>query len=526
MLVAPRNTRDPVEMVLTQLMTAMPAPAEERGYPGSYEAFIEQVLRIHLTDVQRTICRSVFEHRRTVAKSCHSSGKTYITAALAIAFLHIHPMSKVITTGPSETHVREVLWQNIRSMAERAGNQLYGAPSVTRWEIAPGWYAIGVKPDEHRAGRIQGHHAPHVLVIADEAAEVPTSILNALESLMTGGGAKMLWLGNPTEVSGPFYEAFHEQVERWNPISITAADTPNIQAGHVVIPGLIDQEYIDEQIDLFGADSDWVRARVYAEFPRNQATSWVQLAHIDRAKRLTEDGQIRACPDYPLDVGVDVARTGDDSNAITFRQGEYVWATKTFDLDDLMASVGRLQSEIKTMKETVTDQLGKPVTVGAVNIDETGIGAGMADRCKELWRDGRFDATRVHGVNFSSGASDREQWPNVRQELWYGLRERFREGRIGGNLSKRFQADVTGAKFAFRSGYTAPLVESKEDMRKRIKRSPDEADSVALSFYISPGARSIDGAAHALSIETETRDRPHYAYEEGGDDDEGSDTDW
>lgn len=490
---------DPLTRAWEHLVNTLPAPAEERGYPGSYERFIEDVLGLTLTDKQREIIHSVQHNRRTAARSCHAGGKSMALAALAIAFLHIHSRSKVIITGPSDVHVKDIIWANMRALSESSQGRLLGKPLESmRWEISPGWYAVGIKPSNYNPGSIQGYHAPNVLVIADEAAEVSKTILDALESLMTGGGAKMVWGGNPTEVSGPFYDAFHENSELWSLVTIRASDTPNIAAGRIVVPGLLDQAWIDEQIHIHGEDSDWVQARVYAEFPRNQATAWVPLAQVDRSQRNTEAGMFALVPGKPIDIGLDVARSGDDKSVLVWRQGDYVIDAVEWKIGNLMESVATVRYQLQAKRDELTKLTGEAVVYRHLNIDETGLGSGLVDRLSEIHKDKQLPVARVIGINFGAKSSDPEKWPNLRQEMWYGLKERFREDRIGGFLHKLFIADVTGAKIVPHSTYSMPQVERKDEMKKRLHRSPDYADGYALAFYES--ARKPPPAVAAVSM--------------------------
>lgn len=524
--ISPRH-KDGWENALEVAVRLTPAPLEAHQYPDSYVDFIETVLGITLTPKQREIVRAVERYRRIAVRSCHASGKTFIVAALIIAFLHLNPYSKVVTTGPSQDHVRDVMWQTVRQIAEAAPGPLIGKPGIVRWEIASGWYAIGLKPASTNPGRLQGHHAPKILLICDEAAETDTPILNSLESLMTGGGATMLWIGNPTFVGAPFFEAFHSASELWHGIKIAAVDTPNIQAGRIMIPGLIDQQYIDEQVALFGVDSDWVRSRVHGEFPRQQATAWVQLLWIDRCttaskgfnthRMVRRDASGSVLSVDPLDIGVDIARSGKDKNYACCRQGPHVWSWRSWSSDDTMATASLIKAFAREQRAEVARRLDVPphvLPIRYVNIDLTGIGAGVFDRLRADKRDGTFEVGAVVGVNFGSRASDPEKWQNKRQEMWYGLRERFMQTRIVGQFDPTFVADVTGARFLGQTGYvsgrTMPHVEPKEDMQKRLKRSPDAGDAAALAFFLDPDAHSaLSASTSPISVRAAVV--PYYA---------------
>lgn len=506
-----RTHEDPISLFFGHLVATIPAPPEERGYPSTLEEFIRVELGIELYDKQLEIARSVQANRRTAVKSCHAGGKSVLIAAVTIAFLHIYPNSKVVITGPSKEHVQDIVWGNIRAMYERAPGHLVGRPGLLRWRLAPDWYAVGIKPSDYRPGSIQGHHAPHVLLIADEAAEVPKPILDGLETLMTGGDAHILLCGNPTESSGTFHAAFHEQSALWHGMSIASTDTPNIKAGRIVVPGLLDQQWIDEQIAIWGADHDWVRARVHAEFPQNQANAWVALAHIERARARTQSGEIAFDPTEPIDVGIDVARTGDDKSVLAFRAGPFVLDEIEWKLGNLMESVGAVRDELEQMRDKIIRQYDRTPDQARfrfINVDETGLGGGMVDRLIELHRDGELPCEHVTGVNFAAKSSDSESWQNTRQELWSGLRERFREDRIGGHFSQLFAADVTAAHQRHHSTYKMPQVESKEDMKKRLHRSPDHGDAVALAFWVPIALRSVQSVAPVSVVSSVA---PHWA---------------
>src|SRR3954447_19979910 len=120
----------------------------KNNYPETIEDFIEVVLGMQLTVSQREIVNSVKKYQRIAIKSCHGSGKTRVLAAIVIAWLHTVPFSKVVTTGPGGTQLKEGLWQDIRYLASHAKQPLLGEPLTTKWEVAPGWFALGYKPAE------------------------------------------------------------------------------------------------------------------------------------------------------------------------------------------------------------------------------------------------------------------------------------------------------------------------------------------------------------------------------------------
>lgn len=508
---------DIFETSLTMLMRglAVEQSVEQFDYPSTYAGFIEQELGLTLDEPQRWICDSVENHRRTSARSCHASGKTKVAAGIGIAFLHKHANSRVLTTAASDDSVREGMWQEIRSLYEQAPGRLLGTPGTTRWEIAPNWLMQGLKPADNRPGRFHGRHSSHVLIIADEAIEIAPALLEGLESLMTGAHVRILYLFNPTQIGGPAYESHHAQSAVWNRIVIRAKDTINIREDRTVIPGLIDPVYVEEQRRIHGEDSDWYRSRVEAEFPRNQATAWVTIAQAEAAMKRREMLNL----DEPIDFGLDVARSGNDKNVLTTRQGSIVLAQEEWKIADLMGTAGMLSSRIEAILAQHQKRTRRIPKARCLNIDLTGLGAGLADRMRELHRENKVPVRYVTGVNFSSRSVQPDRFPNVRQEMWTILRERFQQDRISGALHAELIADLTGAVFTYISGYPAPLVEKKEDMVKRLKRSPDYADSAALAFYLPPAVQAA-GAGMAVPVSVESDHSPYPDEEQYQEEDE------
>lgn len=490
-----------------------PQTSSEQEYPDTIEAFIEEVLGVQLTAQGRAICHSIQTHRRTAVKSCHASSKTFTAAAIVVAFLHVYPMSKVVTTGPGGTQVATGLWQYIRDFHRQARIPLRGKPSKTRWEILPNWFALGYSPAKEKAANIHGYHAPKMLVVVDEASDVEQVILLALDSLLTSETAHLLLLGNPTRVNGILWDAFTKDASLWHRLTISAFDTPNILAGETVVPGLIDQTYVDDIIAKHGKDSDEYRVRVLGEFPIRAGSAYVPLEWITRA----EHDRLGPVWQAPLNVGIDVARSGDDRMAMAAHQGPYCYPVQIWQDPDLMGSVQQVLRHVKELRELVAGlhkkyDGGPPPSswgedglppVDQVNVDTGGIGAGLTDRLEENRRDGRFPVRKVNGINFGGRARDPD-FVNAVDEMWWGLRDCFHLGHIRGSIHPELIEDLTSRRTVPASAHAGLHLEPKEAYKKRMKRSPDVGDAYALAFYRPDGAAST---ALATGVEA---DRARY----------------
>ncbi|MFO7325985.1 MAG: hypothetical protein DIU62_009735, partial [Pseudomonadota bacterium] len=242
--------------------------------------WVREILGDEPWEKQVEILEAVRDYKRTAVASCHAAGKSWIAARVALWFLYSHPYSIVATTAPSFRQVKRVLWQEIRRAHRRARVPLGGRLLQTELQIDDKWYAFGFSTRD--PDRFQGLHEGHVLVIVDEAAGVSPEIWTAIEGVLTGAHTRLLAIGNPTEPSGPFYELFREPgVAK---IHISAFDTPNVQAGRILIPGLVDREWVEDKKRRWGESSPMYQSRVLGRFPESGKDTLIPLSWVQAAQ--------------------------------------------------------------------------------------------------------------------------------------------------------------------------------------------------------------------------------------------------
>lgn len=425
--------------------------------------FMRSFLSFEPWEKQVDIAESVRDHRRTAVKSCHGAGKSALAARIVIWFLHAFHSSIVLTTAPTQNQVRNILWRNINAAYAGKARPLLGRCLQTQIDIAPDWYALGFKSEDTAADRFQGFHAENALVVIDEAAGVDDRVYEALDAVMTSEAARMLLIGNPTNPVGEFNAAFSSNRALYNTITITADDTPNIKAGRTVRPYLITQAWIDDAIEKHGVDSPYVQARVHAQFPAISDRNLIPLAWIEAANaRVIEEKT------GTYEAGLDVARMGDDQTALCIRCGPTPILETFWSGLDTMETVGRVRNVLSDFPP-----------MHALKVDVIGIGAGVADRLREA-------GYPVVEVNVARASSDPEKWPNLRHELWWEFRELFRTGGIAGPIDDVTMGQIAAPRYRYDSRHTHPIVESKDEMKKRGQRSPDRAEAMMLAFLTPP----------------------------------------
>ena len=233
---------------------------------------------------QAEILKSLRVNKVTTVRSCHDVGKSYTASRAALDFLTTYEDSIVVTTAPTFRQVEHVIWREIRGAHRKAKVPLGGKMLKTRLDFSEEWYAIGISTND--PDRFQGFHAKsgHILIIVDEAAGVSDAVFTAIDALMTTQGARLLLIGNPTSLSGRFYDSHHKGGASTKKIHISCFDTPNfvnngirnirdlkmvkMQNVEITHPYLITPELALEMIERHGDTNPIVQSRVFGELDR------------------------------------------------------------------------------------------------------------------------------------------------------------------------------------------------------------------------------------------------------------------
>jgi len=174
-------------------------------------------------------------------------------------------------------------------------------------------------------------------------------------------------------------------------------------------------------------------------------------------------------PYGPLIIGCDPAR-GSDRTSIIRRKGRVAYGLESYLTDDTMkitSMLHRLIEEENPFK---------------VCIDIIGIGAGVYDRLKELGHD-----HLLVPVVSGEAAFDNKRYANRRAEMWQIMKDWLMDSPCQIPDNDSLHADLCNIEYKYKSNNQL-LMESKDDMRKRGIRSPDEADALAYTFAVPDSA--------------------------------------
>lgn len=219
------------------------------------------------------------------------------------------------------------------------------------------------------------------------------------------------------------------------------------------------------ELSVGGDTGEW---RFKQEYPATAAEAFQASGHdslIDTRKVLKARKHTRTDTAGPLIIGVDPARFGPDCSAIIRRIGGRAYSPEKHHGKDTMSLVGIVKRCIDVERPA------------KVFIDVGGIGAGVYDRLIEMGYGGT-----VKAVDFGSAPMDKIKYYNRRAEM-YGTMNEWFDQPAGASIpdDDALHADLCAAGYKYDSN-GALMIEKKEDIRKRIGRSPDLSDALALTF--------------------------------------------
>lgn len=490
--------------------------------------------KIHLWSMQSQIAESVKENRYTAVPSCHDAGKSFVAATIAAWWLDTHPIGEafVVSTAPSAPQVSAILWREIERLHRRAdleGQINMGA--IPEWKVGKELIGYGRKPADYNADTgFQGIHSKYPLIIVDEAAGIPRSLWDAIDALATNDNARVLAIGNPDNSASHFFKICEED-SGWNVIHLDGLLTPNFTEDEVkrvsALPdcgdlyqfmvdhgvpfsteevpdelrtNLLGVRWVGERMKRWGVHQqpvldeetgeirfEWKtsalwEAKVRGRFAENDSDAlipmaWVKAA-IERWYAWRDSGGVIDYVNGHRIYGVDVARYGDDETCIVQRQGDVLYSIDRVGKQDTMTTANKVAALLRY-----------PQSIAIVDV--IGVGAGVVDRLRELRQ-------TVIPYNASERSTEKDAtgeftFVNHRSATWWKLREMLDPSRPGGATimlpdDDQMIADLTAPLWKVQQGARI-AIESKDEIKRRLGRSPDTGDAVVIAFSAHREAR-------------------------------------
>ena len=448
--------------------------------------------------------KAVLENGKVAIRGCHSSGKSFMLAVIAVWWLLHYEDSAVITTAPTKRQVGDIMWGDINYLVPLAAQKLrLAVPECkkTQWDLAPKNMAYGVSTD--KTVNFQGYHSQNTLIIMDEAPGIASDLWGAIEGITSSGNVRIVMAGNPTIVSGMFYEAStSEKHEEWTRINYSALrDNPNVmnlplsewelekkpkglsdlELGRLatlvqceiddplleqdVTPHMVSRRWIRERWFAWGDRDlpDWY-SRVCGEFPPEDEMTLIPRSAIDYARRpaeLTLENATR------IQWGIDVAGYGQNETVLIAQQDLHIlgmWVVT--DADARIATQEIIRPHIQRSS--------------VMRIDQIGIGwYFFVDMAR--WASQWVSDIEVIGVDVGKNPRNPKDYFDLRSEIYFMLREFLIDKRLAGLFDDELCRQLSSLRWETVERGSKRKLESKKDMKERGVPSPDKADALALA---------------------------------------------
>ena len=472
--------------------------------------FARDALKARLDHEQEDILHSVQVNKMTAVASGVARGKDFVSAIACICFLYLTPRwrdgilvqnTKVIMTAPTGRQVTNIMTPEVTRQFRNAGflpGRLVGDDIRTDYKE---WFLTGFKADENNTEAWSGLHAYNIMFAVTEASGVSDLIFNAIEGNLQGN-SRLLIVFNPNVQGG--YAARAMVSDRFHKFRLSSLNAENVVKKKIIIPGQVDYDWVKDKVDSWcrpiqegdfnegEGDFRWeaglyrpndlFRVKVLGLFPKVSEDIiipyyWVELANQRWQKLIEEHGE-GWIPNEPLRLGIDVAGMGRDSSYLVPRYGNYVkefTAHQSAGKADHMhvAGLGLKLYHERTHKN------------GWILIDTIGEGAGVFSRYQELDVKGATSCKFSESANGLTDVTGQYTFANMRAYCYWALRDWLDpKNNTGAALppNDSFAEEVTNTKWKFQSNGSI-IIEPKDDIKEKLGRSPDAADSLAQTFH-------------------------------------------
>ena len=459
------------------------------------------ILGIKLWDKQLDILDSVWKYRQTWVPSCNAAGKTFVAAVIALAWMYCNKLTPdgtiVAVFGQKFEKLRDGFWSEFQRLHHGVDARFQDTvtlggdlrthkfyPSIGQF---PKSFAGIYGAKKENVENVQGTHARNLLIIVEEGSGLEDEVLEALESCATGENSRILVIGNPIKLSGPFYERCNDPRNKElakkklrNVIQISALDTPNYKEGKEIFPGMAGRGWVEEEKAKWGEHSAYYQARVLGQFPQSAENSVFPLEAIEAACERADAMEITS-DDGDRVAAMDIARDGGDMSVVLGMAGDVV--------DHIQSKHTPNTIDAAEWFHRLWHDWGG----GGAAIDENGLGGGPYDYLKINYREMH---TRGFVSQRSTSRRHKERFFNLKAEMAWDLRERMIDGNYAirkGLHRDKLKRDLMGYLWEVdRSTGKIKIIDPP--------KSPDYGDAAIMAHWRQEGA-------HASQISVEVGHR-------------------
>jgi len=418
----------------------------------------------------KTILTALAEGKWVGVESATSTGKTFLGACIVLWFLECFKNSIVVTSAPKQDQLSLHIWKEITKLFAMFGKgelttlRLRMVPNSDEW-VALGFVA-GIKANEESSTKAQGFHAEHMLIILEETPGIPQQIITAFQNTCTAPHNLMLAFGNPDHQLDNLHRFC--KLPNVTHVRISAFDHPNVVLDDAnYIPGATSRMGLKRMLDRYGDEMNPLyRSRARGISPAQGQDSLIKLEWCYAASK----GELEEKEGDIYSLGVDVANSENgDKAAIARGRGNALIRVDDFQCPDAN-QLGK-----RDVLYLIKEHDIPPYMVG---VDGVGVGAGTVNALRECG----YAVKNLGGADTPVEQGTEEEFNNLRSQMYWQLREDLRNGVITLPNDEELFADLITPKWFTRNGKI--VVESKEEIKKRLGHSPNKGDAVVYWNWV------------------------------------------
>lgn len=492
-----------------------------------WNLFAKEVLGADLDPDQQQILSSIQYNSKVSVVSGNGRGKDFVASVAALCFHYLTPKfdtagnlvsnSKTILTAPTDRQCLGIMMPEIsrlyHKMCSNGFSFLGGRLNSSELKMEQKeWFLTSFVADEYNPEAWAGWHANAVFFVCSEASAISDSTFNVIEGNLQGNNSKLLLVFNYNQTTGYAADSLHnKQFKSFRLDSLTA---PNVLQRKEVVPGQVNWEWINgrvhdwcmrieesqylesegdfEWLDEDGEKAMWrpndlFRVKVRALPARVSSDVLIPRDWIEAANKRWREYAGNAETTKSCRMGVDAAGLGRDFSSLCFRYGNYVKKFEMFksmDHTSHMQLAGRIKFSLDQNRNVLLGIQPKCF------IDTIGEGSGVYSRLVEQ------NVPYVYSCKFSESAEDENGKPvtditgqysflNMRAALYWKIRDWLNPANKSEAMlppDEELAEELTKTRWEFMSNGKVKI-EAKDEIKKRIKRSPDRADSLANTFF-------------------------------------------
>jgi hypothetical protein len=533
-------------------------------YPDlEWNPWFERIVRV-LVEEKYEVRVGAVRTRFIALTGCATSGKTYTVGTFAYIWWEMEAgESAVMLTSTTGKAMRQRMWPVIREIyqsrlgpvleeTKKERSEKY-APGVKGWAKEPMGHLINSQyivqaeagDDRHSiicqpvesgevnkaVANIQGQHTPRRMIVIDEANETPEAIYAAIANARKGCRELIVvFIGNATSKLD-MHGMVCEPAEGWGSITVESREwrtggvkdyqidagwcfhfdgwkSPNVTGGKTIYPYLYTYEnYLAAKaagIETTPRYWSYDRGMWPEDGLLNTVLTATMLSQHNGYGRLIFTGAVRRLAGLDPGFGGDdcVLRIGEFGEVEGVKKGLQLEKTFILRADATKQEAVDYQLAHQAIK-ILKDEKVQPEDFG---LDSTGTGRGIAAIMQEEW------SYAILKVEFGGKPSDdpasvedprpgTEVYDRCVTQLWWDVRECVTGGVVKG-FTRQEAIEFCGREYETKRGKYS--IETKDETKARIRRSPDHADAVAVLVRVARQQGLIGGAVPSVGDRVST----------------------